>query len=114
MEGADMPSSMLDKMALLTEVKSRLTPIYGDRLKGVVLFGSEAYGTSTPDSDVDILVLLDGNVNYGRDLLDNINALHPLSSRLGRRFSPKPVSLNEYENLQCPLYLDAHVEGIRL
>ena len=38
----------------------RLREIYGPRLKRLVLFGSQARGDATPESDVDVLVVLDG------------------------------------------------------
>ena len=50
------------KTMLLARIKSCLQAVYGDRLRGVVLYGSEARGEATPDSDVDILVLLTGPV----------------------------------------------------
>jgi len=56
----------LDTSTLLARIKSRLHAVYGDRLRGVVLYGSEARGEATPDSDVDILVLLTGPVALGR------------------------------------------------
>ena len=37
----------------------RLREIYGPRLKRLVLFGSQARGDATPESDVDVLVVLD-------------------------------------------------------
>jgi predicted nucleotidyltransferase len=43
-------------------VKARLQAIYGDRLGGGVLYGSEAQGEAAPDSDIDILILLTGPV----------------------------------------------------
>jgi len=109
-----MPLMHADKMAFLAEVKSRLASVYGDRLKGVVLYGSEARGDAGVDSDIDLLVLLDGEVDYGNDLLRNINALYPMSAKLGRRLSPKPIPAFEYDHFQCPLFLNAHKEGVRL
>ena len=41
---------------LLKEIKVRLSAAYGERLRGVVLYGSQARGDARPDSDVDILV----------------------------------------------------------
>ena len=58
----------LDTGTLLACIKSRLRAVYGDRLRGVVLYGSEARREATPDSDVDILVLLTGPVALGREL----------------------------------------------
>jgi hypothetical protein len=62
--------------------------------------------------DIDVLVLLDGPVDYGRDLEANLSALYPLSLELGRRISAKPVPATEYETVDCPLYRAAHLEGI--
>ena len=102
----------MHKEELLEEIKDCLSATYHDRLCGIVLYGSEARGNATPDSDIDVLVLLDGPVNYGRDLETNLEVLYPLSLRLGRRISAKPVVASEYENVDCPLYQNVHREGI--
>ncbi len=44
---------------LLAELKAGLATIYGERLRGVYLFGSYARGENRADSDVDVLVVLD-------------------------------------------------------
>ena len=85
---------------------------HGVRLRGVVLYGSEARGGARSDSDIDILVLLDNVKDYGRDLRINIDALYPISLEIGRRISPKPVDAVEYEHVDCPLYRRAHREGV--
>jgi len=59
---------------LLKEIKCRLTTIHGERLRGAVLYGSEARGTAEPDSDIDVLVLLEGPVAFGHDLETNLEA----------------------------------------
>ena len=97
---------------LLKEIKNRLVQAHGERLRGAVLYGSEARGQAGPDSDIDVLVLLEDPIDYGRDLETNLDALYPLSLELGRRISAKPVSLREYETVDCPLYRTAHREGI--
>jgi len=97
---------------ILTAIKDRLARVYGRRLRGVVLYGSEARGQARPDSDIDVLVLLDDPIDGGRDLESNLEALYPLSLELGRRISAKPVSAREYQTLDCPLYRAAHREGI--
>jgi len=97
---------------LLNEIKNRLEQAHGGRLRGVILYGSEARGEAGPDSDVDVLVLLDDPVDYGRDLQANLDVLYPLAMEIGRRISAKPISAQEYETVDCPLYRQAHREGI--
>ena len=40
--------------------RGHLREIYGPRLRRLVLFGSQARGDATPESDVDVLVVLNG------------------------------------------------------
>ena len=102
----------LPNREILDAIKARLRDTYGTRLRGVVLFGSQARGDATPQSDIDVLVLLDGPVDPGRDLDTNLRALYPLALQWSRRVSAKPIAADEYENLDCPLYREARREGI--
>jgi len=99
---------------LLREIKSRLQAAHGDRLCGVVLYGSEARGDAEPDSDIDVLVLLKGPMDYLRDVKTNIRVLYSLVLEFGRPISPKVVDVLEYEAAEFPLYRNAQREGIVL
>ena len=97
---------------ILAEIKERLTKAHGERLRGVVLYGSEARGDARSDSDIDVLVLLADPVDYARDLERNLDALYPLAFEIGRRISAKPASVTKYEDSDCPLYRQVREEGI--
>jgi predicted nucleotidyltransferase len=49
---------MADKYQILKAMKATLSEKLGDNLKNIILFGSQAYGNATADSDYDFLVIL--------------------------------------------------------
>jgi len=48
---------------ILSELKSRFQELYGDRLVQMVLYGSQARDDAELGSDIDVLVVLSGEVN---------------------------------------------------
>ncbi|MEA3401232.1 MAG: nucleotidyltransferase domain-containing protein [Armatimonadota bacterium] len=49
----------MDLHEALRQLRAELEELYGERLKGLYLFGSRARGDAEPDSDVDVAVVLD-------------------------------------------------------
>lgn len=103
----------MTRKELLEEIRSRLSAAHGRRLRGLVLYGSEARGDARPDSDIDVLVLLKGPVAYLRDLRTNIAALYSLVLEMERPIHAKPVDVDHYEAGEFPLYQSAKAEGVR-
>lgn len=48
---------------VLTEVKSASRQLYGDKLNKIILYGSYARGDNTDESDIDIMIVLDGDMD---------------------------------------------------
>ncbi len=48
----------MDNIQILKEIKSLLSAKFGNEIQKVILYGSKVKGTSGPDSDYDILVIL--------------------------------------------------------
>lgn len=100
--------------ALLKEIKNRLSSAYGDRLKGIVLHGSEVRGSAAADSDIDVLVLLKGPLHQWQEIHTCTEALYSLILETGRVIDAMPVDVQDYESARAPLYQHAHREGILL
>lgn len=97
---------------LVIRLKEMLGGAFGDRLRCVVLYGSSARGDATPDSDVDVLVVLQGPVAFGRDLKTAVDALYPLQLELLRPIHAMPVDGEDYEAGEFALLRAAKAEGI--
>lgn|SRR3990170_2479611 len=74
-------------VAIVRILGLRLRQAYGQRLRGVYLFGSRARGDHEPDSDVDVLIVLDRIEGYGRDLRLSGDAVSNLSLASGLSIS---------------------------
>jgi predicted nucleotidyltransferase len=99
---------------LLADARTRLEGAFGIRLRGVVLYGSQVRGDAAKDSDVDLLVLLDGPVDLGEDVKTIVKALYPLQLELDAPIHALPVALESFEAGQFGLYRSAQKEGIRV
>lgn len=54
----------MNAILVITELKRDLVSQFGDNIKDVILFGSQASGNSKEDSDYDILILLANDYDW--------------------------------------------------
>jgi predicted nucleotidyltransferase len=99
---------------LLERVRRALEPVLGQRLRGVVLYGSAARGEDRPDSDYDIMVLVGPPFDADRDSLLDLRTLYPLRLELDRPLEAMAVSAESFERAVYSLYRNAGEEGIRV
>lgn len=96
------------------EIRPRLEKAFRERFRGVLLFGSEARNQAGEDSDLDLMVLLEGPVRLGRDLETIVGALYALQLKVDRPIHALPVSSEAFEAGQYGIYRNARREGIYL
>jgi predicted nucleotidyltransferase len=103
---------MLSKQ-LIEDIKRSLSEHYGTRLRGVVLYGSEARGDAGPDSDIDLIVLLEGPVETWREIQVIVQLLYPLQleSEIYRPLAAIPVDVEDYEGRATALCRSAARDG---
>jgi predicted nucleotidyltransferase len=97
---------------ILRKCREVLDALYGPRLKGLILFGSTARGTDTPESDIDLLVLLEGPVQAGEEVYRMTDALFPLQLDSDRLISVMPADAEEYQKGESNLYQNVLEEGV--
>lgn len=97
---------------LLQEVRQRLTALYGDKLKKVILFGSRARGDAGLSSDVDLMVVLEGPVHAGKEIARTGVLTAELSLKHDITLSCVFVSDDRYLQEQSPLLLNVRREGV--
>ena len=99
---------------ILTRCKKTLEEHYGARFAGLVLYGSMARDEAKADSDIDLLVLLNGPFDYFQELRTLTDLLYPIQLASDRLLSAKPAAVDEYKRGRLQLYRNAAREGINV
>ncbi len=103
-----------DLQALLGQLDRELAALYGERYQGLVLFGSYARAEADEGSDVDLLVLLEGEVKRWKEYLRAEPITWPLSLESGYVLSLMPVNVEDYRSAWKPFLMNARKEGMLL
>jgi uncharacterized protein len=98
----------------LQKCRALLQTLYGARLHGIVLYGSWARDTEEPESDIDLMVLLEGPVDGAQEIRRIWEVLYPLQLESDHLLSVVPVDVALYNRGEYALYRQAKAEGVAL
>jgi predicted nucleotidyltransferase len=103
---------MAQVQTILAALKRELTSLLGDRLDRIILYGSYARGQAQPGSDIDVLIVLRGDFDYGELIRLTSSAVSRLSLEHDVVISRAFVTPERYEQEQSPFLLNVRREGV--
>ncbi|MDI6884788.1 MAG: nucleotidyltransferase domain-containing protein [archaeon] len=97
---------------ILEEVKKKLKEIYGEKLRGVILYGSYSRGDFSEGSDIDLIILLEDMKDPITEREKYFNEIWELDLKYDTVISIIPFKEEEYKTRRLPVILNAKREGI--
>lgn len=98
----------------LDELKEALAGVYGERLQGIYLYGSYARGDFGPDSDVDLLVAVEGEVKPTREMDRLSGIVADICLRHDLLMAVYPVPADWLAGRKSPLFENIRREAVPL
>jgi len=96
---------------LLARLKKGLEELYGERLKGVYVFGSYGRGQADEHSDIDVLIVLDEVPHYGEEIARTSELIGRLSLESNRSISRVFASAERWREGQSMFFLNVRQEA---
>jgi predicted nucleotidyltransferase len=100
--------------SLLKELKASLVKLYGDRLFSLILFGSQARGEATPDSDIDVMAVLNDPVNVAEEIYRTSDIRYHFLNEYGELVSLIPTTKSGFLASANSLIRVVKREGIEI
>lgn len=102
---------------LLEEYVEEVSKIYGEHLKSVILYGSYARGDFMPDSDIDIMILLDLTDMEIKDFRHQLSGItYDFNEKYDLDVKPIAKSDAHFKKWLCvyPFYMNVQKERVEL
>jgi len=97
---------------VLNRLRTGLSQILEDRLESIYLYGSRARGEARSDSDIDVIIILRGDFDYGELLDQTIDLVADLSLEFDVVISRAFVSKDRYQHEMSPFYMNVRREAV--
>ena len=103
----------IDSKIILSELKNHLVKNYGNPIKDVILFGSQARGDSQKFSDYDVLIVLDNDYS-GKDENKILDLCYDIDLKFDILLDVHIISVKELNSVRGrqPVFQKAIKSGI--
>jgi predicted nucleotidyltransferase len=105
---------MQDLSKILTTLRDEFSLLLGSQLEAPYLYGSQARGDSLSDSDIDVLVVINGEFDYADLLARTSDTVASLSLENDVVISRTFVSKARFEKEQSPFLLNVRKEAVAI
>ncbi|TKJ21591.1 MAG: DNA polymerase subunit beta [Promethearchaeota archaeon Loki_b32] len=99
---------------ILKEFKVRLQNLYGDKFSSLILYGSYARGEFIEDSDIDLAIILKGEISPFKEIDRMSEITYDLVLKYDILISIHPVSEERYLLMKTPFLMNIREEGIQI
>lgn len=103
---------MQDLSKILTTLRRELSALLGNQLEALYLYGSQARGDAQSDSDIDVLVVINGVFDYAELLARTSETVAALSLENDVVISRAFVSKERFEQERSPFLLNVRREAV--
>jgi len=97
---------------ILREFRAGAEKLYRNRLKAIILHGSWARDEATDDSDIDLVVVLSGEVDPCEEIDRMADIFTDLNLEHNVLIAVYPVSESDFDKVDSPLLINIRKEGI--
>ena len=111
---AQLKEDSIMNFNVFQELKQSLTELYQEKLVKIILYGSQARGTATTDSDVDILVVLKDEVSAFDEILRMAEITTTIGLKYDELISIFPIAESRFLAQLTPLLQNVKSQGIVL
>lgn len=98
----------------MAELRRYFEALYSERLVQLILYGSQARGDAKPDSDIDVLVVLNEPVDAWKEIDYTSEFISALCLKHDVVISRNFVSFARLEQENSPFFINIRREGVAI